>query len=199
MTKNTSLPLLNAAVAFVVLIPVLLLALALKRGGEATAPPPPPDQPPIIVLRESEGYSFPSGSAELSAAFQDKLRTTIIFSLQASMANYKCDIIEVIGHTDSQRVAGTSNLDAHMLPALNGRSVVLSAGSNVDLGLLRAWSVIQFLRQEHQWPTKVRLYAYSAGQAIHPDGTIVREDASTIDANRRRIELRVRRSPYKRP
>src|SRR3972149_5064516 len=98
--ENKSLPLLNSAVAFVVLIPILLIAISVVReniglrtalgdSGEGK----PHDQPPIIVLRESGGYSFPSGSAARSPAFQRNLKDEIIPTLARNIETYRCDIV----------------------------------------------------------------------------------------------------------
>src|SRR5208283_5980803 len=104
-----SLALLNSAIALVVLIPVLLMTVAAANESAAVkenrrVQQPDNDQPPIIMLRESEGYSFPSGSAELSAEFKDKLQIEIVPNLQGIITKYHCDIVEVVGHTDGQRV-----------------------------------------------------------------------------------------------
>ena len=198
--ENKSLPLLNSAVAFVVLIPILLIAISVVReniglrtalgdSGEGK----PHDQPPIIVLRESEGYSFPSGSAALSPAFQRNLKDEIIPTLARNIETYRCDIVEVIGHTDSQPVAALSNIDTDFLAFVRGTDIALSPGSNADLGLMRAWNVINFLVGNGKWE-RVRFYGYSAAQAIAPSGELVKVDAPVVDAQRRRIEVRVRRS-----
>src|SRR5437667_2176202 len=132
---SDSLALLNSAIALVVLIPILLLTISV--GGENISPqengsvaPPNDDQPPIIILRESQGYSFPSGSAELSAEFQEKLSKDTIPSLHGIIRKYHCDIVEVVGHTDSQRVAGVSNTDDNLLSFARGNDVFVSPGSN---------------------------------------------------------------------
>ena len=200
MNKRTqdSLALLNSAIALVVLIPVLLISVSIARENASLQEQRPTlqpdnDQPPIIVLRESEGYSFPSGSAELSAEFKDKLQREIVPNLQTIIKKYRCDIVEVVGHTDGQRVIESSTTDANFLPFAIGLDVSVLPGSNADLGLLRAWSVIRFIRN-NPWPGGVVFYGYSAGHLISETGSIVKEDAPLVDANRRRIEIRVRRS-----
>jgi outer membrane protein OmpA-like peptidoglycan-associated protein len=196
--QRDSLPLLNAAVAFVILIPVLLLAISFKFAGSGPPPPPPPanDQPPIIVLRETDGYYFSSGSADLSTDFQEKLARVVAPRLQQVLKKYDCDLIEVIGHTDSQPVVATSksNLDKELLPTLHGQSNSLLPGSNADLGLMRAWSVILVLREHAAWPG-IHFFGYSAAQTIDVNGNVTAAGAPSIDPSRRRIEVRVRRSP----
>jgi outer membrane protein OmpA-like peptidoglycan-associated protein len=195
---SDSLALLNSAVALVILIPILLMAVSVEREnvghpGQGPGPQPGDDQPPIIVLRESEGYSFPSGSAELSVEFREKLLKAVVPTLRSIIGKYQCDIVEVVGHTDSQRVAERSTTDADLLAFAQGANVSVSPGSNADLGLLRAWSVIRSLRENAPWGTIV-FYGYSAGQLIGPAGRIVEAKAPTIDPDRRRIEIRVWRS-----
>jgi outer membrane protein OmpA-like peptidoglycan-associated protein len=209
-----ALHLKNAAVSLVLLVPILLMLLALGATVQQPPPPedpvllgeepnggggelpeaPPHDQPPIIVLTEAEGYSFETGKADITAEFSDALTTKIIPNLKAFAKQYNCDVIEVIGHTDGQPVAAKSNLDAHLNRALNGETVPLIPGSNADLGLMRAWSVIRLLREIGEFQGK-GFYGYSAGQAILQDGRYAAPYEVAPNASRRRIEIRLRRSP----
>jgi flagellar motor protein MotB len=151
------------------------------------------DQPPIITISDTEVYSFPSGKAELSPDFERLLTDAIIPKLEKLARDYRCDIIEVIGHTDEQPIGLASNLDVALLPALNNGSMTLTAGSNLDLGSMRAWSVIRFLKADVRLAGK-RFYGYSAGQTILPDGNIAAPaKPPQNDPARRRIEIRLRR------
>ena len=146
-----------------------------------------------IVLTEAEGYSFETGKADITPEFSEALTTKIISDLNAFAEKYNCDVIEVIGHTDGQPVASKSNLDEHLSQALR-ETVPLTPGSNADLGLMRAWSVIRYLREIKEFQGKV-FYGYSAGQAILPDGSYAALFKTAPDPTRRRIEIRLRRSP----
>jgi flagellar motor protein MotB len=182
---------MNAAVGLVILIPLLLLI-----WEDQQQPPKPLDQPPIIILREAEGYSFATGKANLSPDFNRLLTDSIIPKLDKLAKEYRCDIIEVIGHTDETPVDGISNLDGVLLPALNGGTFEMSAGSNLDLGMMRAWSVIRFLQADGRL-NSTKLYGYSAGQTILPNGEVaVPAKKPENDASRRRIEIRLRRSSF---
>lgn len=75
------------------------------------------DKPPIINLSEARGYNFDVGKSALSADFNQKLKEIIIPELKREGQRYNATVIEVIGHTDEQRVPPntTSNLDTQLL------------------------------------------------------------------------------------
>ena len=64
----------------------------------------PHEWPPIINLSEAGGYYFTSGSAALTPEFEGKLETSIAEQIADNLERYKVDVVEVIGHTDEQRV-----------------------------------------------------------------------------------------------
>lgn len=149
------------------------------------------DQPPVITVSEAQVYSFASGKADLTPEFTQYIAQTIVPRLVQLAGVYACDVVEVIGHTDEQTVRSSSNLDRALL---NGSSMNLSPGSNLDLGFLRAFAVVRALRSDGRL-TGTLYYAYSAGQTIMPDGQIAGpEKDPQPDASRRRIEIRLRRS-----
>lgn len=90
-----------------------------------------------------------------------------------------------------------SNLDQSLEKVVNGELPIvnLRAGSNADLGLMRALAVVKVLRdvQRKQGKlAKLSFRAYSAAQMILPSGkmaAIARQD----DKTRRRIEIRFTR------
>lgn len=211
--NESSLSFKHATIALILVVPLLLLIEATIRevtsvrahlqkdsrriAGQRLTPRGTGerlDQPPVITVSEADVYSFPSGEAVLSNSFQALLRNTIIPHLAKLSARYRCDIIEVIGHTDEQPVHSASNLDGALLRALNREPQALRPGSNVDLGFLRAWAVIAAIRDDPRLAGKT-FYAYSAGQTILPGGPVAKpEDTPRRDASRRRIEIRIRRS-----
>lgn len=208
--ENPTLALMNAAVGLLMVVPLLFLVLAQVRARADVerdlrlqqiqalqlahqASRQRSDQPPIITISDAEVYSFPSGRADVSPGFQQHLTLSIIPKLARLAGQYRCDVIEVIGHTDARPVGGASNLDQR-LDVTGGDVSRLAPGSNADLGLMRAWSVNGLLRADPRL-TGMRFYGYSAGQAVLPDGRLGHsQEAPVDDPTRRRIEIRLRRS-----
>jgi flagellar motor protein MotB len=155
--------------------------------------------PPIINLSEAKGYSFAVGSAELSADFTRALRGDIAREVASIVKSYDVDIVEVIGHTDEQPISRRpSNLDSDLVPALLGRGSILSLtpADNAGLGMARAVSVAKVLRSDGRLKG-VTVLPLSAAQLILPGDTITRGSVSNKGNERRRIEIRVRRSERK--
>jgi flagellar motor protein MotB len=175
------------------------------------------DWPPIIILSEAAGYFFESGSAELSAAFQGKLATSVIDRILEIVKQYKVDVVEVVGHTDERpfnvrqvRLEPTadspmptsrprlfrrpSNLDVALFPFLGGKgdSERLVPADNAGLGLARAASVVRILAKDRRLDN-VRLLPLSGGQLIQV-GDILSAGSPGDVKERRRIEIRARRS-----
>ena len=165
------------------------LARTLPGGGY--------DQPPIISLRESQGYHFVSGSAELSDEFKERLGGDVTDRILEIANYYGLDVIEVIGHTDEVPVGtAASNLDAHLLPFLRGEAPVqqLSFSDNAGLGIARAAAVVKEIRKN---PRLLGFSAIplSAGQAVLSDGSLASgADRRGSEEDRRRIEIRLRHS-----
>jgi len=75
----------------------------------------------------------------------------------------------------------------------------LSATSNLELGMLRAASIVHVLKeyqfQDDTHLSKIRIIRpYSGGQLILEDGTIASASDNKPSKKRRRIELRLSRS-----
>lgn len=150
------------------------------------------DQPPLIVLSEADGYTFESGKADISLAFERQIQQVIAYRIQVEAIGCSCDVVEVIGHTDGQLVGTRSNLDRELGYAVHF-GAALSPGSNADLGLMRAWAVADHLRR-HPATAHLRYYGFSAAQMIQPSGTYAPPGDIADRAERRRIEIRLRRS-----
>jgi outer membrane protein OmpA-like peptidoglycan-associated protein len=167
---------------------VLLIASVIPAGAGN-------DQPPIITLSETEGFTFPVGSAAISPQFVHSLEQVIGPRLLQLAMEYDCDVIEVIGHTDGQSVRSASNLDTELMSAVAGELGVegLAPGSNADLGLMRAWAVARVLTSQ-KGLSEFRIAAYSAGQMLRPDGSHAVSGDHQDVPERRRIEIRIRRS-----
>ena len=144
---------------------------------------------PIIIDEKSGNFKFPSGSAELTADLQTYIQQTILPEINKATAKGNIDFIQIIGHTDSQGISNASNLDRQLTSAATGTATIsaLKAGSNTDLGLMRAVAVVQFLNSKGLG--KVKFRAYSAGQLYLPSGELAKIDRGADDT-RRRIEIR---------
>jgi flagellar motor protein MotB len=152
--------------------------------------------PPIINLSEAGGYYFATGSAELTPNFVTELRTVVVDRLLEIADSFDVDVIEVIGHTDEQPVNGrASNLDRALSTVTSGGSGagVLQWADNAGLGLARALSVVERLSSDPRL-RNFRILPLSAAQLIGIDGRITRWDGHGDVRERRRIEIRMRKS-----
>ena len=154
------------------------------------------DWPPIITLSEADKYFFQSGSANLTPEFTSKLIGTVTTRLLSIIATYDVNVIEVIGHTDEQPlVVRPSNLDTALLPYLQRtpQSPAVLPADNAGLGLARAASVVRVLTEDSRL-SKLRILPLSAAQVITTGDTLSTGNAPGSVEQRRRIEIRVRRS-----
>ncbi|QQL43758.1 hypothetical protein [Sulfuriroseicoccus oceanibius] len=169
------------------------------------------DKPPIIRIDEQkEQYQFPSGSSLIGPQFADglkdvefeKLAKEIIDRQQQGRA--KVDTLEIIGHTDGIPLAGSGNLDSKLPRLLAGDTSTfqsLRAGSNNDLGLLRAlavkaqWDAFTDAHEQKSILQSITVRCYSAGQTILPSDKrdVEQADFEQDDAKARRIEMRLTR------
>ncbi len=152
--------------------------------------------PPIIRLTEADGFSFETNSSRVGAGFEGLLLEQVVPRILAIAEAYRVDTIDIVGHTDERPAAGDSNLDERLVPYLNGQvGGTLTVSDNAGLGLARAAVVARILALE----TRIRQGGYqvlpmSGAQLILTDGTIA-DGADPGDVpDRRRIEIRMRRS-----
>ncbi len=158
--------------------------------------------PPIIDLSEANGHYFKTGSAELAPDFRSELMTTVPERITERIRQYDVDVIEVVGHTDEQPiVVRPSNLDQGLVPVLRNGAAIgsLVPADNAGLGLARAVSVVSVLRQ-----TKLlagyKLIPLSGAQLVNTDETLALDGTPGDIRERRRIEIRLRKSsPYDLP
>ena len=143
---------------------------------------------PIIIDERSGDFEFQSGKAELEPKLQRYIQDKIP-EIQEIIKKGNIDFIQIIGHTDSQEISNASNLDSKLIAAATGNEkiTILRAGSNTDLGLMRAVAVVQFLNTQKLGPINFR--AYSAGQLYLPSGKLAKTNLGA-DKTRRRIEIR---------
>jgi flagellar motor protein MotB len=180
------------------------LALLIEKGIAASQQPRGAsnrgngqhDWPPIINLSEADGYYFATGSADLTLDFEMALHTVVVARLLQIAESFDVDVIEVIGHTDEQPVSNrVSNLD-RSLPSVTlggGSTGVLQWGDNAGLGLARALAVVKVLSFDPRLRT-FRILPFSGAQLIGTDGKLTRWDGRGDVRERRRIEIRMRKS-----
>jgi flagellar motor protein MotB len=178
------------------------LAALIRKGIAASEPhdeAAPKDGhvwPPIINLSEAGGYYFASRSAELRPDFEAVLRTAVTDKLIDIGASFQVDVIEVIGHTDERPVnSGVSNLDRELGSVTLGANGVgvLQPADNAGLGLARALAVVKVLASEPRL-RNFRILPLSGAQLIGTDGRLTRWDEQGDVRERRRIEIRMRKS-----
>jgi flagellar motor protein MotB len=152
--------------------------------------------PPIISLSEAGGYSFKSGSAELSQAFHNTLVNKTPSDILEYIKKYDVDVIEVVGHTDEQPIGmRRSNLDRDLLSVLKSTTNVatLVPADNAGLGLARAVSVVSVLRQ-NSLLANYKIIPLSGAQLVNTDETLAVLGIPANVPERRRIEIRLRKS-----
>jgi len=152
--------------------------------------------PPIINLSEADGYFFAAGSAELTPGFAAALRGAVIDRLLQIADAFDVNVIEVIGHTDEQPVTShVSNLDRRLPSVTSGESGPggLQWADNAGLGLARALAVVELLSADQRLHS-FRILPLSAAQLIGIDGRLTHFDGHSDVPERRRIEIRMRKS-----
>jgi flagellar motor protein MotB len=153
--------------------------------------------PPIIRMSEADGYFFKSGSAELSPTFHEALIDQTPIEILKYIRKYDVDLIEVVGHTDERPIGlhQFSNLDRDLLPVLNNIAGVgsLTPADNAGLGLARAVAVVSVLRQS-PWLAGYKLIPLSGAQLVNTDETLATTGSLANIQERRRIEIRLRKS-----
>jgi hypothetical protein len=149
---------------------------------------------PIINIPATSRYEFESRSAVLPASLGTALSNELAPQIDTIVREYQVDVVEVIGHTDGQAIAeGSSNLDLNLENVASATQDIanLKPGSNADLGLMRALSVIQAL-QKNPRLKGLKFRAYSSAQLTLPDGSFSPVNRVS-DPSRRRIEIRFTR------
>jgi hypothetical protein len=155
------------------------------------------DNPPLIILsEENEAYSFRLGSAAIPDTFRTVLHHRIIPLLDSLTVAYACDAVDVIGHTDESAVQSDGkDFDELVVDGfVRGNIENLIPGSNTDLGMMRALSIIAELvdskRTGHLEHVQY-FFPYSAGHMVRTNHLLTRDYNGHRDASRRRIEIRI--------
>jgi flagellar motor protein MotB len=186
--------------AFMILVLFLFLTIVISQITKDKNKPEKPskDTPPIIVIKDQGDYRFASGSAEIPVKMSTYILKQIVPEIEKRTKEYGINVVEIIGHTDGQANSKViSNLDVNLENVASGNLQVgkLQAGSNADLGLMRALSVVKVLRDIQKKQGKLSglsFRAYSAAQLILPNGQFA-GIARKEDVTRRRIEIRFTR------
>ena len=172
---------------------ILTVAIAISTLSKAVN-----QTPPIIRLEDSKDFRFTTGSYQISGNFRRKLVEQEIPRIREILSCYAIDTVEIIGHTDTRPNTKSSNLDS--FPSVNAvetgsKNRRLIAGSNADLGLLRALSVQRLLRESIGKEFEgLAFRSYSASSLVDP---VLRKGSVSLDdlqKTKRRIELRFTRT-----
>ncbi|MEO0013608.1 MAG: hypothetical protein RLZZ535_1997 [Cyanobacteriota bacterium] len=150
--------------------------------------------PPVVVIQDSGGFQFDSGSAILPNDLKKYITLDLVDRIENISQQRSLYVVEIIGHTDGQINFNNGNLDQQLEEVAQGKFPVesLKAGSNADLGLMRALEVVKQLQTVQEQTGRlegVQFRAYSAAQLQLPSGDFAAANRNP-NANRRRIEIR---------
>lgn len=150
--------------------------------------------PPVVVIQDSGGYQFDSGSAALPDDLKNYITADLVDRIERISQQRNLYVVEIIGHTDGQVNFGKGNLDQQLEQVAQGTKPVdsLIPGSNADLGLMRALEVVKELQKVQQQTGRlegVQFRPYSAAQIQLPMGDFA-PISRQPDPSRRRIEIR---------
>jgi len=145
-----------------------------------------------LILQVSSGARKYANHTYLTGSMLERLLEII--------KRYDVNVIEVVGHTDEQRVSGerVSNLDKTLFPSLQSKAAPPApeasvAADNAGLGLARAVSVVRVLSNDTRL-SRLRILPLSGAQLIDLGDKLAAGVAPGAVKERRRIEIRVRRS-----
>jgi flagellar motor protein MotB len=169
----------------------------------------------FVIDERKKEFRFDSGSPVIKRDFSEALRNNIEggnapfpdFAAKIIESPDRFNTLEIIGHTDGVPLSTTGNLDQRLPDILAGElggSRTLSAGSNNDLGLLRALSLKieweEYVKsrlpvEEREVLRGIMVRCYSAGQTILPVSVNDPKPADfrKNDPRARRIEMRLTR------
>ncbi len=157
----------------------------------------------LVIDERRKEFRFDSGSSVIKRAFTAGLKEHVFPELATEIKKRqnRVDTLEIIGHTDGVPLSTSGNLDQRLPELLAGEFSGfsrLTAGSNNDLGLLRALALKkewQEYAQNDILLQSINIRCYSAGQTILPTPIAnPRPDQyRRSDPSARRIEMRLTR------
>lgn len=149
------------------------------------------EKPPIIKLSDAKDYRFDKGSFAINALFEKNLIANELPTIERAIKCYAIDTVEIIGHTDDSPNSSPSNLDAFpAYSSVTNNFSKLRAGSNSDLGLLRALAVQKLLQKALGSSSSLNYRSYSASSLIDPEDMPLK---GNLGKEKRRIEIRLTR------
>lgn len=210
---NSGIKNLKQAEIFSLLSMLFFLIIGYEKIVRDNQLPPPTDSrllfPPAIPIPSDDlsfetATAFPKGGP---AILKDYIEKNVVPEIEQRLEDFDMDMIEVVGHADGTPLNSRGNLDGDLLNQLARSDLQsmsfddmvnkfngLRAGSNTDLGLIRALIVVKTLedlRQEGKCDCDVAAFrAYSAGQLYLPGETLAAEVDRSDNEKRRRIEIR---------
>ncbi|MCC5610136.1 hypothetical protein LC612_26080 [Nostoc sp. CHAB 5834] len=160
------------------------------------------DFPPNISINNTQ-FPFDVGQPTLTTKLKNHIAKDVVPRILKNFLAYNVNTIEVIGHTDGVEIDDKkkSNLDKRLIQVAQEENKdigELKAGSNADLGLMRALAVIKELQNKKELSQVFRtkgidektvFRAYSAAQLYLPNRKIAPVD-SNANQERRRIQIR---------
>ncbi|MEH1974709.1 MAG: hypothetical protein V7L02_16180 [Nostoc sp.] len=190
---------------FLALFFLIIILFFSKKSSQNEITKGQNDFPPIITINNAQ-FPFDVGQATLTTKLKTYIANEVVPKILNDFPKYKVNTIEVIGHTDGLKIdyQKNSNLDEILIQVAQEENKDigdLKAGSNADLGLMRALAVIKELQKTKKLSQLFRkkgidekkvFRAYSAAQLYLPNRKIAPPD-SKANQERRRIQIRFTR------
>ncbi|MGD1917954.1 MAG: flagellar motor protein [Pleurocapsa sp.] len=82
--------------------------------------------PPTVVIQDSGGYQFASGSAKLPNSLKKYITVDLVDRIERISQQRNLYVVEIIGHTDGQVNFGSGNLDQQLDQVARGKQPVVS-------------------------------------------------------------------------
>ena len=80
--------------------------------------------PPVVVIQDSGGFQFDSGSARLPDNLKNYITMDLVDRIERISQQRNLYVVEIIGHTDGQVNFGGGNLDRQLEEVAQGKKSV---------------------------------------------------------------------------